>query len=102
MKIALLILSMVVFWSCAVASYIVWGYGWKASADIDQYLHKTAESAAYGHHSDHVTLEVTSTIEKDQAVAVLYDKYGKDFWACYVRTPDFRFGWMVCTDLTAY
>ena len=100
MKIALLIVSLVVFWSCVIASYIFWGYGWKASADIDQDLHKTSESAAYGRHSVRVPLEVVGTIEKNQPVAVLYDKYGKDYWACYVRTSDFRFGWVVCTDLT--
>lgn len=101
MKIALLIFSLVVFWSSVVASYIVWGYGWKASADVDQPLHKTAGSATYGRYSDRVPLEATGAIEQGQPVAVLYDRYGKDYWACYVRTNDFRFGWVVCADLTA-
>ena len=38
-------------------------------------------------------------IDKGETVDVLWDRYGKDYWACYVRTTDGERGWVLCTDL---
>ena len=84
-----------------VAAYMVWGYGWKASTNHVLEYHKSERSAAYGGRNERVPLEVVGTIDHGRDVAVLYDTYGKDYWACYVRTTDLRFGWVLCTDLTA-
>jgi hypothetical protein len=32
-------------------------------------------------------------------VQVLWDRHRKDNWACYVRSPDGRRGWVLCTSL---
>jgi len=32
-------------------------------------------------------------------VTVLSDIYGKDYWACRVRTQESRVGWVLCTSL---
>jgi hypothetical protein len=34
-----------------------------------------------------------------ESVTVVSDTYGKDYWACKVRTKDFVSGWVLCTSL---
>jgi hypothetical protein len=34
-----------------------------------------------------------------ESVTVLSDTYGKDYWACKVRTKDSVSGWVLCTSL---
>ena len=36
-----------------------------------------------------------------EPVAVMWDTYGKDYWACYVRTSTGARGWISCTNLSA-
>jgi hypothetical protein len=40
-----------------------------------------------------------ATIESGEPVAVIWDTYGKDYWACYVRTSKGVRGWALCTSL---
>ncbi|MEL0168651.1 hypothetical protein [Halopseudomonas oceani] len=101
MKIFLLAMAFITLLFGIVAAYMVWGYGWKASTNHVLEYHKSERSAAYGGRNERVPLEVVGTIDHGRDVAVLYDTYGKDYWACYVRTTDLRFGWVLCTDLTA-
>ena len=35
----------------------------------------------------------------NSSVTVLSDTYGKDYWACHVRTEDGQTGWVLCTSL---
>ncbi len=100
MKISLLIFTCITLLFGIFAAYVVWGYGWKASANHSLEYHKSEKSAAYGGRNERVPLEVAGKLDHGQQVAVLYDIYGKDYWACYVRTTDYRFGWVLCTDLT--
>ena len=39
------------------------------------------------------------TLKKGTAVTVLDDHYGKDYWACHVRTPSNTEGWVLCGSL---
>jgi hypothetical protein len=39
------------------------------------------------------------SVAKGEVVDVLWDRYGKDYWACYVRTRNGTKGWLLCTDL---
>lgn len=39
------------------------------------------------------------TLARGANVNVLDDTYGKDYWACYVRTADGIKGWVLCTSL---
>jgi hypothetical protein len=38
-------------------------------------------------------------IAKGETVEVLWNRYGKDYWACYVQTKAGDKGWVLCTDL---
>ena len=40
-----------------------------------------------------------ASIETGELVAVIWDTYGKDYWACYVRTSKGVRGWALCTSL---
>jgi hypothetical protein len=40
-----------------------------------------------------------TSIDLGEQVAVLWDTYGKDYWACYVRTLKGVRGWALCTSL---
>jgi len=44
--------------------------------------------------------KVIFKLHEHQSIFILYDTYGKDYWACYIRTKDFKYGWVLCTDLT--
>lgn len=101
MKVSLLAIIFITPLFGIAAAYMVWGYRWEASANHVLEYHKSENSTAYGGRNERVPLEVAGTLDHGQKVAVLYDTYGKDYWACYVRTTDFRFGWVLCTDLTA-
>ena len=38
-----------------------------------------------------------STIPADEEIAILYDTFGKDYWACYVRSSAGIRGWTECS-----
>jgi hypothetical protein len=38
-------------------------------------------------------------LAKGEPVDVLWDRYGKDYWACYIKTQSGLRGWVLCTDL---
>jgi hypothetical protein len=40
-----------------------------------------------------------TSIDLGEQVAVLWDTYGKDYWACYVRTLKGVRGWALCNSL---
>jgi hypothetical protein len=40
-----------------------------------------------------------ATLRPGQSVLVLSDTYGKDYWACQVRTRDSQVGWVLCGSL---
>jgi hypothetical protein len=39
------------------------------------------------------------TLARGATVSVLDDTYGKDYWACYVRTDTGQEGWVLCSSL---
>ena len=56
-------------------------------------------AAAYYHSLNKVPIPPTASIGVGERVAVLWDTYGKDYWACYVRTSKGERGWVLCTSL---
>jgi hypothetical protein len=40
-----------------------------------------------------------ATLGQGENVSVLWDTYGKDYWACYVRTSANQRGWVLCGAL---
>jgi hypothetical protein len=41
----------------------------------------------------------TGRVAEGETVDVLWTRYGKDYWACYIRTQSGSKGWVLCTDL---
>lgn len=39
------------------------------------------------------------SIDSGEQITVIWDAYGKDYWACYVRTSKGLRGWALCTSL---
>lgn len=50
---------------------------------------------AYGHDRT----KPVGAVAKGERLDVMWDGYGKDYWACYVRTQKGEKGWVLCTDL---
>jgi hypothetical protein len=59
----------------------------------------TEEQAAYEGSLNRPASVPVFTLASGAAVEVLDDTYGKDYWACYVRTENAQEGWVLCTSL---
>jgi hypothetical protein len=86
--------------AAATVSYLHWGSSWHAFTMSSLGLFASEADAAY-HGSESVPASPPiATLAANEPVAVLWDKYGKDYWACYVRTQSNARGWVLCTSLT--
>jgi hypothetical protein len=56
-------------------------------------------AAAYEGALNRPPVPPLASIETGEPVAVIWDTYGKDYWACYVRTSKGVRGWALCTSL---
>jgi hypothetical protein len=56
-------------------------------------------AAAYQHSINRVPVTPITSIESGEQVAVVWDTYGKDYWACYVRNSKGIRGWALCNHL---
>jgi hypothetical protein len=56
-------------------------------------------AAAYQHAINRVPVPPIASIESGEQIAVIWDTYGKDYWACYVRNSKGIRGWVLCTSL---
>jgi hypothetical protein len=56
-------------------------------------------AAAYERSLNRPAVRPVSSIGTGESVAVIWDTYGKDYWACYVRTSKGVRGWVLCTSL---
>jgi hypothetical protein len=56
-------------------------------------------AAAYEGGLNRAPVAPITSIDLGEQVAVLRDTYGKDYWACYVRTSKGERGWVLCTAL---
>ena len=56
-------------------------------------------AAAYEGALNRSPVSPVAAIETGESVAVIWDTYGKDYWACYVRTSKGVRGWALCTSL---
>ena len=71
------------------------------AARVSQTAHVFAnESDAHFERSSNYSVPVPlATLEVGSVVTVLSDTYGKDYWACYIRTQTSLQGWVLCTSL---
>jgi hypothetical protein len=59
----------------------------------------TEYAAAYEGALNRAPVPPIASIESGEKVTVIWDTYGKDYWACYVRTSHGVRGWALCTSL---
>ena len=62
-------------------------------------LFATEAAAALEGSFNHRVPEPLAKLESGASVTVLSDTYGKDYWACYIRTEASVEGWVLCTSL---
>jgi hypothetical protein len=55
--------------------------------------------AAYAGSESIKTAPAFTTLKQGESVSVLWDTYGKDYWACYIRTSAKQRGWVLCASL---
>lgn len=55
--------------------------------------------AAYAGSLTLKTRAPIQSLKEGDSVSVLWDTYGKDYWACYVRASNGTLGWVLCPDL---
>ena len=69
------------------------------AADKRADMFNTEYAAAYEGALNRVPIRPIASIERGEQVAVIWDTYGKDYWACYVRASKGVRGWALCTSL---
>jgi len=52
--------------------------------------------AAYVGSTSIKTAPALATLRQGESVSVLWDAFGKDYWACYIRTSANLRGWVLC------
>jgi hypothetical protein len=55
--------------------------------------------AAYAGSESIATTPALTTLTQGESVSLLWDTYGKDYWACYIRTSAKQRGWVLCASL---
>jgi hypothetical protein len=60
-------------------------------------LYASERDAAYNRSLTIRTAPPIGSLSAGEPVAVLWDTYGKDYWACYVRTLRGERGWVLCS-----
>ena len=81
--------------------FLCFGSLWQARAVAPSGVFPTEYDAAYAGANFH-TAPPKLVLRAQEPVAVLWDTYGKDYWACYVRTSNGTRGWVLCTSLSKF
>jgi hypothetical protein len=101
MPFALLTGSVALAVLAAVAFFFYQGEAWHARAKVRVSIFKSEAAAAYEGSLNRPAEPPIAVVEQGADLAVLWDTYGKDYWACYVRTSQGSRGWVLCTSLEA-
>jgi hypothetical protein len=78
---------------------ILFGGGWRAIASEDVKLLPSEQDAAYAASLNIKTESAISSLNRGEEVTGIWDTFGKDYWACYVRTSTNQYVWVLCTSL---
>ena len=62
-------------------------------------VYATERGAASAGSTNRPSPEPLVRLAAGESVTVVSDTYGKDYWACEVRTKDSVSGWVLCTSL---
>lgn len=92
-------ISLAVISLSCVGGWIHYGWvEWTGPAHKPLHIWSTMEQAhrASAPNADESPL---GNLTKGESVDVLWDRYGKDYWACYIKTQSGLRGWVLCTEL---
>jgi hypothetical protein len=96
--VALILCVCVLLLVSATFCYLQWG-GFRSAKTIEMVVVSDSEvGAAHGIRLG-PDWGVVENLLAGSRVDVLWDTYGKDYWACYVRTASGRRGWVLCAAL---
>ena len=85
--------------ACLVATLAGCSNGVSSRAIEQASVFGSEEMAAYEGSINRPAPIPLVTLSRGANVNVLHDTYGKDYWACYVRTTNGIEGWVLCTSL---
>jgi predicted outer membrane lipoprotein len=90
--------------ACATAVLLFAAYemnwGGKPVASLKQVnIFDSVYDAAYERAINRALAPPLASIGSGEQLALIWDSYGKDFWACYVRTSKGVRGWTLCNYL---
>ena len=85
--------------SCLVAAIAGCSGGVSSRTTHQVNVFRSEEQAAHEGSANHPAPVPLATLASGATVSVLGDTYGKDYWACYVRTANGQKGWVLCTSL---
>ena len=72
---------------------------WQATTKERIGVFETMSAAAYQNPQNRPAPSPIAVLEAGENVSVVRDAYGKDYWACYIRTQEQIRGWILCTSL---
>jgi hypothetical protein len=75
---------------------------WQARTEQEINVYSSEFDAAYESAFNRPNGKPLLRLTKAESVDVLSDTYGKDYWACYVRTSKGIKGWVLCTALKKF
>jgi hypothetical protein len=105
MKKILLIASLAIgFLIASFLCYLHWGRLWTAYAEkrlpiLASEFDASMQGVTTLNGTPPPAPEIIAFVTPGEPIGVLWDKYGKDYWACYIRTSVGVRGWVLCTDL---
>ena len=99
MKLASKPIFVVVVVLALVVGAVLVGGSWSATAIEDLKVFPSERDAAYSASSSTKAEPAISSLKQGEPVTIIWDTYGKDYWACYVRTSTNQYGWVLCTSL---
>lgn len=73
---------------------------WQATTNVRIGVFEMESEAAYQHALNKPSPTPIVVLESGIQVSVLRDRYGKDYWSCYIETSEGVRGWVLCTSLT--
>ena len=88
----------------AVTAGVWLGYMWFGGSSAvvtndETGVFRSEHDAAYAGSESIETAPALVRLRRGESVSVLWDTYGKDYWACYIRTSAKQRGWVLCASL---
>jgi hypothetical protein len=79
--------------------YLNFSSSWKGVAKEELQMFASEQDAAPAATQKPPPGPPVATVRQGEEVTVIWDTYGKDYWACYVRNSEGQRGWLMCPEL---